>query len=128
MLAMTHRLKQQTFNSGQSVYPAYSQGPDAGLILVKAGSIRICRVDGQNASLPEQVYGPDSLISRNDFLDPHYSLSACGDSDLVVKMIDCNELDAWLKTIPEAQAKLFELRLRDQQPVQILSTMGRVLS
>jgi len=128
MLSMTHLLKQQTFTPGQPLYRAGSQGPAAGLILVKEGGIRICQVDDRAAGQPEQIYGPDSLISRGDFLEAHYSLSAYGDSDLVVKMIDCTELDAWLTTLPEAQARLVELRLKGHQPAQILSTRERVLS
>ncbi len=128
LLAMTHRLKQQTFNPGQSVYPAGVASPGPGLIIVAEGNIQINRVDGRMAGLPERIFGQDSLISQADFLNPHYSLSAYGDAPLVVKMIDCVELDAWLKTIPEAQAKLIEQRLKDQQSALMVANEERVFS
>jgi hypothetical protein len=119
MLAITHRLKKYTFDSGQPVYPVGPQDPGPGLIIVEEGSIQICRINGREASIPEQILGRDSILSRDDFLCPSYSLVASGDSPLVVKMIDGIELDAWLKLTAEAQVKLFELRLKDRKPEQI---------
>jgi putative ABC transport system ATP-binding protein len=128
LLAMTHRLKQQTFSPGQSVYPAGIADPGAGLIMVAEGSIRVNCVDGRVPHQPEKIFGQDSLISQDDFLNPHYSLSANRNAPLVVKMIDHVELDAWLKTIPEAQAKLIELRLKDQKSALLVSSEERVFS
>jgi putative ABC transport system ATP-binding protein len=122
MLAMTHRLKHLTFKPGQPVYPA-----GAGLILVEQGLLKVSWANGQAASLPEQTLGPDSLIGQRDCLDPIYALSASGDAPLVLKMIDCVELDAWLKTIPEAQARLLDLHLKQQPFSQIVLTGERVL-
>ena len=122
LCTLTHRLKKMAFNPGQPVSPA-----GAGLILVEEGTLRICQDNGRNARQPEQILGPDSMIGRSDCLDPYYSLAAGGDSRLVVKMIDCVELDAWLKTIPEAQARLFDLRLKQQQFSLIELSGERVL-
>jgi hypothetical protein len=97
------------------------------LILVEQGLLRICQANGREASLPEQILGPDGLVGQRDCLDSRYSLSASGDSPLVLKMIDCVELATWLKTIPEAQAKLFDLRLKQQQFSQIELCGERVL-
>jgi hypothetical protein len=85
-------------------------------------------VHERESGLPEQILGPDSLIGQSDHLDPHYSLSVGGDSPLVLKVIDCLELAAWLKTIPEAQARLFDLRLKQPQFLPIELTGKRVLS
>jgi len=124
MLAMTHRLKKYTFNPGQRIV----RGPQAGLIIIEEGNLRIHGENEGKASTPDQIFGPDSLISQNDFLNSRYSLLASEDSPLTLKMIDHLELDAWLKTIPEAQAKLFESRLKDQKYSQMLFAGERVLS
>ena len=114
MLAMTHRLKKYTFDPGQLVYPAGLHG--AGLIIVEQGGIQVNHVNGQETIIPGQILGPDSILCRGDFLRTPYSLVASGDSPLVVKMIDSEELDAWLKKTPEAQVKLNKLCLKDQKP------------
>ena len=116
MLAMTHLLKKYTFDPGQPVYPAGL--PHAGLILVEEGGIEICLRNRRESSLPEQILGPQSILSRDDFLSPPYSLVASGDSPLVVKMIESADLEAWLKKIPGPQVKLFELHLKHQKPGQ----------
>ncbi len=121
LLGMTYRLKKQTIRPGQPVYPAGSTTPGSGLLIVEKGGIRIGRLDGREASLPENICGQDALISQDDYLNPQYALSACEDAPLVVKMIAGVDLEAWLKTIPEAQAKLFELRLEDQKLAYLLS-------
>jgi putative ABC transport system ATP-binding protein len=118
MLSMTHRLKKLTFTPGQPVYPAGAQTPAAGLVIVEEGSIRIRRADGRETGFPEQITGQDLLISQKDFFNPDYTLLACGNSPLVVKMMDGAELNAWLKTIPEAQAKLVEQHLNHQKSAQ----------
>jgi ABC-type glutathione transport system ATPase component len=115
LLAMTHRLKKLTIRPGQPVHPAGGTSPEAGFMIVEEGGICISRLDGREAGLSENIFGQDALISQDDYLNPHYLLSACGDAPLVAKMIDGADLEAWLKTIPEAQAKLFELRLKDQK-------------
>jgi putative ABC transport system ATP-binding protein len=128
MLGMTHLLKKYTFNPGQPVCLPGSQSPAAALIIVEEGSLQVCREKGQEAGLPEQLFGPDALISQASFLNPLYSLVATRDSPVVVKMIDCVELDAWLKTIPEAQVKLFELRLKQEKIEQRILTGENILS
>jgi putative ABC transport system ATP-binding protein len=128
MLAMTHRLKRLTFHPGQPVYPTGAQGPGAGLLIIEEGGVQINCLDGREAGMPDKIFGQDALISQADFLNSHYSLSASGNSPLVLKMIDGAELGAWLKTIPEAQAKLFDLRLKGQMSAQMLLTGERVLS
>jgi len=114
MLAMTHRLKKYTFDPGQPVSPAGLHG--AGLIIVEHGGIQVSAVNGRETIIPGQILGPDSVLCRGDFLRTPYSLVASGDSPLVVKMIDSEELDAWLKKTPEAQVKLNKLCLKDQKP------------
>ena len=117
MLAMTHRLKKYTFDPGQPVYPAGLH--DAGLIIVEQGGIQVNHVNGQETIIPRQILGPDSILCRGDFMRTPYSLVASGDSPLVVKMIDSEELDAWLKKDPEAQVKLKKLCLKDQKPGEL---------
>ena len=128
MLAMTHRLKKQTFTPGHPVYPADTAYPGPGLILVDEGLVKVRQVTERDASLPEQILGPDSLIGPYDYLNSYYCLSAGGNSPLIVKTIDRTELDAWLKTIPETQASLFEHRLKQRQPAQMLLTREGVPS
>jgi hypothetical protein len=117
MLAMIHRLKKYTYDPGQPVYPTGLHG--AGLIIVEQGGIQVSHVNGRETIIPGQILGPDSVLCRDDFLRKPYSLAASGDSPLVVKMIDSEELDAWLKMTPEAQVKLNRLYLKDQKPEQM---------
>jgi hypothetical protein len=123
MLAMTHRLKKFTFNPGQPVV----QGPQAGLIIIEEGQLHIQAVNGRKSDFPDQFLDPDSLVSRADFLNCNYSLSAAGDLPLKLKMIGQVDLNTWLKTLPEAQAKLFDLRLKDHKDSQAVLAWERVL-
>jgi putative ABC transport system ATP-binding protein len=117
MLAMTHHLKKYIFDPGQPVYPVDLHR--AGLIIVEQGGIQVSNLNGRETMVPVQILGPDSVLCRDDFLRTPFSLAASGDSPLVVKLIESEELDAWLKTTPEAQVKLKKLGPNGQKPVQM---------
>ena len=115
MLSLTHRLKKYTFEPGQAIYPSGLQGSGAGLIIVEDGNIQIYQENGRGTGIPTQMLGPDTILSRDDFLRLPYLLVAGGDSPSVVKVIDSVELAAWRKMTPEVQVKLFDQHLKGQQ-------------
>jgi putative ABC transport system ATP-binding protein len=118
MLTLTHQLKKFTFAPGQPIYPPGLQNLRAELIIVEEGLVQVCQENGRGPSFSQPVFGQDAVLSQADFLNPSFSLAAGGDSPLVVKMVEGKNLDAWRKVTPEAQVKLFDLRLQGQKPAQ----------